>query len=207
MSTRIKICGLTRREDILAANRWKPDYIGFVFAESRRQVGKEKARELKNMLRPGILAVGVFVNGDPEEEAGLFREGVIDLIQLHGQETEEDIRRIKLLTGGMAPVIRAVSVTGPESVRQWADSSADFLLLDNGPGGTGSAFDYRLLEECLPEKPFFLAGGLEPEGVKEAVKALKPFAVDVSSGVETEGVKDEEKIRRFIRNVRTPVNF
>ena len=140
MRTRIKICGLTRREDILAANRWKPDYIGFVFAESRRQVGKEKARELKNMLRPGILAVGVFVNGDPEEEAGLFREGVIDLIQLHGQETEEDIRRIKLLTGGMAPVIRAVSVTGPESVRQWADSSADFLLLDNGPGGTGSAF-------------------------------------------------------------------
>lgn len=207
MRTRIKICGLTRREDILAANRWKPDYIGFVFAESRRQVGKEKARELKNMLRPGILAVGVFVNGDPEEEAGLFREGVIDLIQLHGQETEEDIRRIKLLTGGMAPVIRAVSVTGPKSVRQWADSSADFLLLDNGPGGTGSAFDYWLLEECLPEKPFFLAGGLEPEGVKEAVKALKPFAVDVSSGVETEGVKDEEKIRRFIRNVRTPVNF
>ena len=77
MRTRIKICGLTRREDILAANRWKPDYIGFVFAESRRQVGKEKARELKNMLRPGILAVGVFVNGDPEEEAGLFGKALL----------------------------------------------------------------------------------------------------------------------------------
>lgn len=205
-SPRIKICGLTRPADIAAANRWRPDYIGFVFAQSRRQVSPEQARQLKALLSPGILAVGVFVNGEPEEEAWLFDQGIIDLIQLHGQETEETIGKVKALTGGKAPVIKAVSVTGPESIRQWADSRADYLLLDNGPGGTGSAFDYGLIEENrlenLAEKPFFLAGGLDPENVRQAVRRLSPFGVDVSSGVETAGRKDEEKIRRFIRQVR-----
>ena len=200
--TRVKICGLTRMEDIQVVVRWKPDYVGFVFAESRRRISPEEAGKLKAMLRPGILAVGVFVNGDPEEEARLYREGVIDLIQLHGQESEADIRRVKILTGGKAPVIKAVSVVGPESIRAWAASSADFLLLDNGPGGTGQAFDYRLIEENLPEKPFFLAGGLNPDNVRQAVKALRPFGADVSSGVETDGRKDEEKIRQFIQNAR-----
>ncbi len=202
MKTMIKICGLTRPEDIRAVNRWKPDYVGFVFAESRRRIDAVQARALKQMLAPGILAVGVFVNGRVEEEAELFLDGVIDMIQLHGRETEADIRAVKRLTGGKAPVIKAVSVTGAEAVRRWAESSADYLLLDNGPGGTGSAFDYGLIGNSLPDRPFFLAGGLDSGNVSQALQALRPFAVDVSSGVETGGVKDEEKIRKFIENVR-----
>lgn len=200
--TKIKICGLTRLEDITAVNCWKPDFVGFVFAESRRQVTREQAAELKKRLRQDIPAVGVFVNGSPEEEAALFQAGIIDMIQLHGQETEEDIRRLKILTEGKALVIKAVSMKCRESADPWKDSLADYLLLDNGPGGTGQTFDHRLIQPERIRKPFFLAGGIRLENMETAIRSCRPFCIDVSSGAETDGVKDGKKIAAIVNLTR-----
>lgn len=200
--TKIKICGLTRLADIEVANRFLPDYIGFVFAESRRRVTPDQAKILKAKLDPKIRAAGVFVNADPGVAAGLFRAGVIDVIQLHGQESEEDIINLKELTWGQAQIIKAVSVTGPHSLAPWLDTAADYLLLDHGKGGTGQSFDYHLIDWEQLSRPFFLAGGISPENAVRAIKMCRPFAVDVSSGVETKGLKDAEKIARLIRRVR-----
>lgn len=197
--TKIKICGLRRPEDILMANIYRPDYVGFVFAKSRRQVTKEEAASLKQMLLPEILAVGVFVNAPSEEILELVREGVIDGIQLHGQETEEEIRYLKVRTS--VPVIKAFSVVSQEDLQKCEASSADYVLLDSGAGGTGETFDHKLLERGI-RKPFFLAGGMGSDNVREAIRNYHPYAVDVSSKVETDGYKDEEKVRTFIRRVR-----
>ena len=196
--TRIKLCGLTRPEDIEAVNEWQPDYIGFVFAKnSRRYVTGERAAELKKALHPGIRAVGVFVREEAEIVAGLLNEGIIDLAQLHGGEDEEYIRRLRGLTD--RPLIKAFRMeeTPIEEIR---NSTADLVLLDSGSGGTGSVFDWNLLKEV--ERPYFLAGGLGLENICEAVRMWKPFGVDVSSGIETEGVKDREKIKQFVCSVR-----
>ncbi len=195
--SKIKICGLGRMEDIAAVNRCRPDYIGFVFAKSRRQVTPERARELKSALDAGIQAVGVFVNAPPDEIAALAGEGLMDLVQLHGEEDEAAVRQVKALTG--LPVIKALRVDSRESVRPWQDSAADYLLLDNGPGGTGQPFDWSLLPEM--HRPYFLAGGLCIENLPEAL-ALSPYCLDVSSGAETGGVKDADKIEQIVRMVR-----
>ncbi|MDO5549908.1 MAG: phosphoribosylanthranilate isomerase [Lachnospiraceae bacterium] len=202
MMAKIKICGLTRLEDIAAVNCWKPDYIGFVFAKSRRQVTREQAAELKKWLRQDIQAVGVFVNSRPEEAAALFQDGIIDLIQLHGQETKGTIRRLKELTDGKAPVIKAVRMETEQSIEPWLDSCADYLLLDNGPGGTGQTFDHSLIQPQRIGKPFFLAGGINLENAETAVRSCMPFCLDVSSGVETDGRKDAKKIEELVRLVR-----
>lgn len=197
--TRIKLCGLTRPEDIEAVNEWQPDYIGFVFArKSRRYVTGERAAELKKALRCGIRAVGVFVREEPEIVAEFLNEGIIDLAQLHGGEDEEYIRRLRSLTD--RPLIKAFRMeeTPMEEIR---DSTADLVLLDSGSGGTGSVFDWNLLQKV--ERPYFLAGGLSLENISEAVRRWKPFGVDVSSGIETEGVKDREKIKQFVCTVRS----
>ena len=197
--TRIKLCGLSRPRDIEAANALGPEYIGFVFAPgSRRYVTPEKARELRALLIPPIRAVGVFVREAPETVAGLLNSGVIDLAQLHGGEDEEYIRQLRGLTD--RPIIRAIRVDGPADLIEAEASTADHILLDHGPGGTGRAFDWSLLQGF--DRPYFLAGGLDPENVSAAVAALRPFAVDVSSGVETDGVKDEAKMRSFVGAVR-----
>lgn len=204
--TKIKICGLTRMEDILAANELRPDYIGFVFAKSRRQVKKEQAEQLKKQLHSSIHAVGVFVNDALEREAGLFAEGIIDMIQLHGQEDEEHIQKLKKLTRtssrGEAIIIKAVSMNSIDALEPWQESAADCLLLDNGPGGTGKAFDHRLLLPGKIKKPFFLAGGVSAENAAELIKNYHPFALDTSSGAETNGVKDKEKMKKIIQIVR-----
>lgn len=204
--TKIKICGLTRREDIFAVNALRPDYIGFVFAKSRRQVQMEQAQRLKKELHASIQAVGVFVHADPETEAELFRQGIIDMVQLHGQEGEGHIKRLKELTRtscrGEVPVIKVVSMDGMGAVEPWQESMADYLLLDNGPGGTGEAFDHSLLLSGKINKPFFLAGGVSPENAPELIEHYHPFALDVSSKVETDGWKDKEKIRKMIQAVR-----
>ena len=196
--TRIKICGLSRPEDIDCANRLVPDYIGFVFAESRRRVTPEQARRLRARLRDGIAAVGVFVDAPPETVAALLEEGVIDLAQLHGAEDEAYLARLRSLTA--KPLIRAFSVRSPADLAEALRSSADHILLDHGAGGTGEAFDWSLLRGF--DRPFFLAGGLTPETAGAAAETLRPFAVDVSSGVETGGVKDFTKMRRLIAAVR-----
>ncbi|MBR1561043.1 MAG: phosphoribosylanthranilate isomerase [Clostridia bacterium] len=197
--TKIKLCGLSRPRDIEAANRLRPDYVGFVFAEkSRRYVSPEQAAALKALLDDGIRAVGVFVDADAAFVAGLLDANVIDVAQLHGHEDDAYIRRLRALTD--RPIIQAIRVENEADLRRARSSLADHILLDNGAGGTGAAFDWSLLEGF--DRPYFLAGGLGPDNVAEAVRRLHPYAVDVSSGVETDGHKDAQKMRRFVEAVR-----
>lgn len=199
---RVKICGLRREQDIAYANQCKPDYVGFVFADSRRKVSPEQAAALRAGLSEDILAVGVFVNEEPGQIIALLQKGIIDLAQLHGSESEEQIRRIREATG--KPVIKAVKVRSAEDIEKWQDSQADYLLLDNGEG-TGQSFDWKILKKLDSSfrlKPSFLAGGIRPENVVKAVLAVHPFvpfAIDVSSGVEIEGFKDLDKMKKLIK--------
>ncbi len=197
--TKIKLCGLTRESDIEAANRLKPEYIGFVFAsKSRRYIPPERAAELKRMLAPGIAAVGVFANEKPKVVAELLKSGTIDVAQLHGYEDEEYIGLLRELTDKR--IIKAFRVENSCDVEGAVRSSADYILLDSGTGGTGTVFDWELIKDI--ERPCFLAGGLDISNVAEAVKMLEPYAVDVSSGIETDGIKDEIKMKEFVHTVR-----
>ena len=196
--TRIKLCGLTRVCDIETANRLDPDFIGFVFAEkSRRCISKELAEELKSLLSPGIRAVGVFVNENPETVADLLNRGIIDLAQLHGSEDETYIRQLRTLTD--KPLLQAFRIVVKEDLNRAEKSSADGVLLDAG-AGDGTVFDWRLLREW--RRPYFLAGGLGPGNVREAIRMLHPWGVDVSSGIESNGKKDPEKMEAFVKAVR-----
>ena len=196
--TGIKFCGLRREEDILTANELRPDYIGFVFAEkSRRAVTRETAARLRALLREDIPAVGVFVDAQPETVAFLLEEGIINLAQLHGREDAEYIARLRDLSG--KPIIQAFRIRSSGEVKRAEKSSADYVLLDAG-AGDGKTFEWELAESVA--RPCFLAGGLTPENAGEAVERLHPFALDVSSGIETDGVKDPEKMRAFMRAVR-----
>ena len=196
--TKIKLCGLSRVCDIEEANLLQPDYIGFVFAKkSRRCVSPEQAGELKKLLRPEIRAVGVFVNEEPEAVAALLNHGVIDLAQLHGSEDAEYIRRLRELTDG--PLIQAFRIRSKEDLSRAAASAADEILLDAG-AGTGIVFDWSLLGNM--ERRYFLAGGLNQENVREAIRDLHPYGVDVSSGIETDALKDRTKMAAFVAAVR-----
>jgi phosphoribosylanthranilate isomerase len=195
---KVKICGLSRFCDIDAVNREKPEYVGFVFAESRRKVTPQMAFDLRKKLDPDIIPVGVFVNEAPENIVSLVKRGIIDAIQLHGSENEEYIGRLKALTD--KPVIRAVAVLNMGDAQKREETPADYLLLDGKDGGKGQSFDWGFIGKL--DKPFFLAGGLCLENIGQALAKVKPFAVDVSSGVETDGFKDPAKIREFIRMVR-----
>lgn len=198
--TKIKLCGLTRPCDIEEANRILPDYIGFVFApKSRRYVSPEKAGELKEQLHKDILAVGVFVNEDPEKVADLLKQEIIDIAQLHGSEDETYIAELRKLTD--KPTIKAFRIDTEQDVQMAENSKADYILLDSGTGGTGTVFDWKLLRNI--NRPYFLAGGLGVENVKKAVSSLNPYAVDVSSGIETDGAKDAVKMERFAAAVRS----
>lgn len=197
--TKIKLCGLSRPCDIAYVNELRPEYIGFIFArKSKRYVSPEQAAALKAELSPGILAVGVFVNEPIESIAALLQCGTIDVAQLHGTETEDDISALRALTG--KPIIKAFRIDTEADIRAAQASSADYVLLDSGSGGTGTVFDWRLIQKM--ERPYFLAGGLNPDNVAGAVAALHPYAVDVSSGIETAGYKDPEKMRSFVCAVR-----
>ena len=196
---KIKICGLTRTCDIEAVNAAKPEYIGFVFAESRRRVTPEQAADLRRGLSDGIIPVGVFLYEKAAFIAELVKNGTIGMIQLHGNEDDEYIKSLKQLTD--APVIKAVPVQKAGDVQKYDLSSADYLLLDNKTGGTGHAFDWGLIGKSA--KPYFLAGGLNIDNVAAAINQTAPFAVDVSSGVETNGLKDFVKINDFVGRVRS----
>lgn len=196
---RIKLCGLTRPCDMEAVNELRPDYIGFVFTKkSSRYVSPEQAAGLRKLLCPGISAVGVFVNEEIGRIAALLAAGVIDIVQLHGAEDESYISRLREHRD--CPVIKAFRVDGEEDIEKARASTADYVLLDAGNGGTGTAFDRKLLVRM--DRPYFLAGGLEADTVGELVKRWRPYGVDVSSGIETEGVKDAEKMQRFVEAVR-----
>ena len=196
---RIKFCGLSRPCDIEAANELHPDYIGFVFAEkSKRYVTPDEARDLKKLLAEGIPAVGVFVNAQPETVAGLLAEGTIDLAQLHGAEDAAYLQKLRKLTD--CRIIQAYRIQSEADLITAEQSEADYVLLDSG-AGTGKAFDWTMLRGF--SRPYFLAGGLSPENAGRAVRTLRPYAVDVSSGIETDGVKDRIKMAAFAAAVRS----
>ena len=198
---KLKFCGLTRETDIRAANETQPDYIGFVFAESRRRVTDEQAARLRALLSPGIQAVGVFVNDDPTHIALLANRGVIDLIQLHGSESAAYIQRLRTMTA--APIICALRVGKQTDIKRAESNLVDFLLLDtytkDAYGGSGRIFDWSLLGEV--GKPYFLAGGLNESNITRAMRT-GAYALDLSSGIETDGVKDAEKMRRVAALVK-----
>ncbi len=194
----IKICGLRRTEDVAIVNRYRPDYAGFIMAPPFwRYVSPETVRELKQKMDPSIQAVGVFVDQEAEQIAALLNAGIIDIAQLHGQEDETYIAHLRTLTD--KPLIKAFKIRSEEDVRSAERSSADYLLLDGGTG-TGQTFDWHLLETV--KRSYFLAGGLSPDNIAEALRQVAPWGVDVSSGVESDKVKDPEKIRRFVEECR-----
>jgi phosphoribosylanthranilate isomerase len=205
---KIKICGLFRDEDIDFANEAGPDYAGFVFAKSRRQVSPAQAAQLRARLRSGVTPVGVFVNAAVNDIANLCRDGVIGMVQLHGSEDAAYIEALRGALGASAavPVIKAVRAESREAVLEAALTGANYLLLDHGAGGTGQSFDWALLEggDFLAELPVpcFLAGGIDVYNAEEAL-ALKPFGIDVSSGAETGGVKDRDKMIRLAAMARS----
>ena len=196
--TRIKLCGLSRPCDIEAANELQPEYIGFVFAsKSKRAVTPEKAAELKRLLVPGIKAVGVFVDEAPEAVAKLLNSGTIDMAQLHGGEDEDYIKKLRTLT--RRPILKAFPIRDPRDIARAERSTADQILLDSG-AGTGTPFNWELIQTI--KRPYFLAGGLGPGNVGDAVKRFHPYGVDVSSGIETDGLKDTCKMTAFVEAVR-----
>lgn len=199
---KVKICGLTRLMDIDIVNLYLPDYVGFVFASSRRKVTYEEAKILKANLDKRIQAVGVFVNEPMDNIIRLCNENVIDIIQLHGDEEEEYI--INLQASVKKTIIKAIRVKSKEYVIREGISSSDYLLLDtystDSYGGSGVSFNRDMIPEL--EKPYFLAGGLNSNNLIESIRATTPYCVDISSGVETDGYKDKEKVSEIINMVR-----
>lgn len=194
--TKIKLCGLTRTEDIKIANELLPDFIGFVFYEkSKRYISPNDAANLKNLLDKKISAVGVFVNEKIEIVTEISK--TLDLIQLHGDEDANYISQLRNYTD--KKIIQAFKIKTADDLQLAKDSSADFILLDSG-AGTGEIFNWQLLKNF--NRKYFLAGGLNVENVSDAVKLLKPFAVDVSSGIETGSIKDAAKMKKFVTTVR-----
>lgn len=194
---KIKICGLFRESDIDFVNEAMPDYIGFVFAKSHRQVSVETAQKLKNKLNKNILSVGIFVNEDINKIAEICKKNIIDLVQLHGDEDDNYITKLKKVCD--KKIIKAVKVKNGEEIVRWRNSLADYLLFDGG-AGTGIKFDWKFLKEFI--RPFFLAGGINIDNIDEAIK-LKPYCIDVSSGVETDKVKDKQKILKIVKTVKS----
>lgn len=201
---KIKICGLTRREDVLAVNQWKPDYAGLIFAPGKRQLTAEKARDLRELLLPEIPSVGVFVNSPMESILSLAKNGTIDLIQLHGDEDGAYILELKKLLPSPLPIIKAVRVQRTEDMTRAEELPADFLLFDTYTkglyGGSGRTFDWTMIPAI--KKPWFLAGGIGFSNIKDAMKT-EAFCLDLSSSLETEGKKDSEKIKEIIQIMRS----
>lgn len=198
--TKIKICGLTRMQDADVINQYKPDYAGFVFYEkSQRYVTPEQAEALRYRIHQNILTVGVFVNAELKYIKKLVNKNIIQVVQLHGHEAEYDIELLRQCIQSDIKIIKAFSIETVEDIQKANETSADYPLLDHGTGGTGDCFDWKLLKGM--KRDFFLAGGLNPFNVQEAINLVHPFAVDVSSGVETRHHKDENKIKLFVTNV------
>jgi phosphoribosylanthranilate isomerase len=197
---KIKICGIKRLEDIGIVNKYKPDYIGFVFAESKRKVTRDLAYRLKQDLDADIIAVGVFVDSPVEEIVELFEAGIIEMAQLHGSESEQYIQNLKQRTDDELKIINAIEISKDTDLSKFDNSQSDYLLFDSGKG-SGKTFDWNLIKKDI-KKEFFLAGGLSSSNVMEAIEQFNPYAVDLSSSLETDGVKDENKIKEIMELIR-----
>ena len=195
--TKVKICGLSTKEAVKTAVSAGADYIGFVFAPSKRQVTVEQATELAKFIPSHIQKVGVFVSPSRAELLEAVDKVGLDLVQVHGQVADD-------LFGDLpCASIQAVQVDGDGHV---PNSQADYLLFDAPVAGSGQTFDWGQLDTAELSQPFFIAGGLHEDNVAKAIQHFTPFAVDVSSGVETDGKKDHEKIRRFIERVKNDIS-
>ena len=196
---KVKICGIRRMEDIDIVNRYKPDYIGFVFADSKRRVSHDLAYELKLNLDSDIISVGVFVDASLDEILKLFDEGVIEMAQLHGSESDEYILTLKEKTNSELKIIKAIEMSEDVDLLEYNNSHADYLLLDSGKG-SGKTFDWSLMESDL-NKEFFLAGGLDISNISDAINEFDPYAIDLSSSLEVDGFKDESKIKELMEAI------
>ena len=196
--TKVKLCGLFRDEDIDYVNIIKPDYTGFVFWDkSRRNLTKEKARKFKEKIDKDIKVAGVFVDADIDFVADLYNEKIIDYAQLHGAEDDKYINELRVAAPGI--VIVKSFKTDDESIRKALESKADYIIFDPGKGD-GMTFEWERLKGF--KRDYFLAGGLNSDNVRKAIDTLDPYAVDVSSGIETGGIKDFEKMKAFTECVR-----
>ena len=196
--TKIKICGLMTPQDAAFVNAVQPDFAGMILSPGfRRTVTRETAAAIREALDTAIPAVGVFVDADPADIAAYVNSGIIQTVQLHGHEDAAYIEKLRQTTD--AQIFQAFRIRSAADVQQAEQSAADMILLDSGTG-TGRVFDWSLLSDI--RRPYLLAGGLHPGNVAEAVAALHPAGVDISSGVETDGRKDFAKIQAFVRAVR-----
>lgn len=196
--TKVKICGLHTMRDIDYVNQAQPDFAGFVFADfSSRYVTSAQAEALSQKLDKSIIPVGVFWDHPVTFVADLLNRGVIQMAQLHHHEDEDYIRKLRSLTD--APIIKAFKVTCAKDIEKACLSSADFILLDNHIPGSGQCFDWSLLQNI--SRPFFLAGGLNLQNIRDALQ-IHPYALDVSSGVECDKVKNLEKMKAFVQTAR-----
>lgn len=191
--TKIKICGLSTVEAVETAVLEGADYIGFVFAESKRQVSLEQAQELAKRVTGKTKIVGVFVSPSLEDLEQAIGQVPLDMVQIHGTFDEVLIPLISV------PVIRAIQLSDQEAQ---VSSQADYLLFDAPVAGSGQTFDWGLLKDQKIQQDFFIAGGLTVDNVRQARETFQPYAVDVSSGVETDGRKDIEKIKAFIEGAK-----
>jgi len=207
---KIKICGVLREEDIEYVNEARPDYSGFVFAESKRKVTPAQAAKLRQRLAEGIAAVGVFVDSPIDDIAGLCRDGIISLVQLHGTEDDVYIERLKEACCGVQviKVIKSAELVSLTEANKTIAPDADYYLVDSG-AGSGKTFDWNLLRPGMPcaswlqssGKQWFLAGGITSDNIEQAME-LNPFAIDVSGGAETNGIKDRNKIVQLTAIIR-----
>ena len=203
--TKIKICGLRRTKDIEYANMLMPDYTGFILAEGfKRSITRKQAESFAARLDSGIKRAGVFVNQLEDVVAGYVNSGIIQYVQLHGDEDNNYIGRLGKYIHREYSIIKAVKVRCAEDIRMAAGYNCDYLLLDayspQQAGGNGMVFDWTLVKNI--NKPFFLAGGISASNVKKAVELVKPYAVDASSSMETDGFKDFNKMKEFVDIIR-----
>ena len=195
--TKVKICGLSTKGAVETAVSAGADYIGFVFAPSKRQVTLEEAAELAKLIPVNVKKVGVFVSPSRADLLEAIEKVGLDLVQVHGQVADD------LFEDLPCDSIQAVQVDGEGHV---PNSQADYLLFDAPVAGSGQTFDWEQLDTTELSQPFFIAGGLNEDNVEESIQHFSSFAVDVSSGVETDGQKDHEKIRRFIERVKNGIS-
>ena len=191
--TKVKICGLSTAEAVETAVLAGADYIGFVFAKSKRQVSLEQAHELARLVTGKTKIVGVFVSPSLEELEQAIAQVPLDIVQIHGTFDEALIQKISV------PVIRAIQLSAQKAQ---VSSQADYLLFDAPVAGSGQTFDWNLLKNQKIQQDFFIAGGLTVDNVRQARETFRPYALDVSTGVETDGRKDIEKIKAFIEGAK-----
>ena len=198
--TKIKICGMMREQDILAANEAKPDFVGFIMVDwERHYITEETAKHFKNLLDSNIQAVGAFVDAPISTVIRCLNDGIIDIAQLHGNESDDYVKQVKKETG--KTIFKAGGIKTIDDIQKLVKSSADYILLDTPGGCTGNSFDWNLIKGI--ERPYILAGGLNIDNLSDAINRFHPYAVDLSSGAETNKMKDPEKMKKLVQIARS----